>query len=255
MLPLPRLLSPNQAAQSFSETPRGWKMPLGQDTVGTRDFIFCPQCKTRQIIAPPDFSAFVLLRPNAANSAVFIRNGYFQDVNRGGQARENTFLIYETRAIGSRLAMFYQEAKGDYPGKELLLNDLAHIIAALLLKCVAKPLLLPKNGSGVRGIEPAIEYMNKNFHQKITLKDLALKAHYSQYHFIRIFQKETGKAPFEYLRDIRVRKAQELLSTTNKTITEIYLQCGFQNSSHFANFFKTQVGMSPSEYRHNLSSR
>lgn len=87
----------------------------------------------------------------------------------------------------------------------------------------------------------------------MTLEEISKQVNYSQYHFIRIFKKETGFSPFEYLTNCRLDKARELLAKTPFTITEICLQCGFQNSSHFATVFKKHTGMSPSEYRQKSS--
>ena len=253
---LHRLSNNSEAAQPYRNLPQGWELPVNLDTVVTKDIIFCPRCiNTKQVIAPPNFHKFVLTKPNSLNSIVLIQHDFILKLDRSfshAPSADKSHHLYETKIISDRLAIFYQEANTDYPGRDILLHDLALIITTQLLKGISKPMVLQAHKQKYKDIVLAIDYMNQNYHKKISLKELALQVNYSQYHFIRLFQKETGKTTFQYLTDIRVEKAREFLSTTNLSITEICLQCGFQNSSHFANFFKVQTGMRPREYRQSL---
>jgi AraC-like DNA-binding protein len=208
-----------------------------------------------QITAPDNYQMFILVNSNTLNSIVLIQDDYIRQIDPSyslATSENNRQIVYESKIINNRLTLFYQEAKTDYPGREILLSDLARIITSLLLRGVARPVVAKNESRKSKGVEQAIDYIKNNYHKKVTLSELANQVNYSQFHFIRIFQKETGKTPFEYLTDIRVNKAKEFLSTTNQSITEICLQCGLQNSSHFANFFKSHTGVSPSEFRQNL---
>jgi ATP/maltotriose-dependent transcriptional regulator MalT/AraC-like DNA-binding protein len=98
-------------------------------------------------------------------------------------------------------------------------------------------------------INRAVAYLRENFTKKYHLADVARVANLSPYHFTRVFKAQTGKTSSDYLLDIRVEKAREMLRTTDQTITEICFQCGFCNPSHFATVFKRRVGVGPSEYR------
>lgn len=253
---LHRLPNRTETVPPACTLPQDCELPAALDAAGTKELIFCPQCiNTRQITVPTNYHMFILIKSNSLNSIVFIQHDFLQEIDRSfspAPSADNPYFLYETRIIGNRLAMFYQEAKTDYPGRDILLSDLARIITALLLRGVSRPVVLKADKRKSKGIEPALNYINNNYHKKITLKELALQVNYSQYHFIRLFQREIGKTPFEYLTDIRAEKAREFLSTTSLSVTEICLQCGFQNSSHFANFFKLRTGMSPSEFRQSL---
>lgn len=233
-----------------------WESLATLSTEGTKEFIFCPQCvNSMQITAPENYQMFILVNSNTLNSIVLIQDEYILQIDPSyslATLENNRQIVYESKIISNRLAIFYQEAKTDYPGREILLSDLARIITSLLIRRVVRPVVANNESRKSKGVEQAIDYINKNYHKKVTLNELANYVNYSQFHFIRIFQKETGKTPFEYLTDIRVNKAKEFLSTTNQSITEICLQCGLQNSSHFANFFKLHTGVSPSEFRQNL---
>lgn len=109
----------------------------------------------------------------------------------------------------------------------------------------SKALKSEKAGS----IANVMEFLQQNFNQEYSLKDLAALAEISPYHFIRVFKKHTGKTPFAYLMEVRIEKAKEMLKNENRTITEICFCCGFNNLNHFSNAFRRQVGLLPSKYR------
>lgn len=93
-----------------------------------------------------------------------------------------------------------------------------------------------------------IEYLNENFNKEYSLEDVAHVANLSPYHFIRLFKSQTGKTPYDYLLDIKIEKAKELLKKKH-TVTEVCFLCGFNNVSHFTTLFKRKVGAPPSCYK------
>ena len=94
-----------------------------------------------------------------------------------------------------------------------------------------------------------VEYIEKNYASRITLKDLAAHANYSRAGLDRNFKEAFGATPFEYLIGVRVRRAEQLLLETDKSVAEIAQDCGFYDSSHFTRFFRRATGRSPSAYR------
>ena len=75
----------------------------------------------------------------------------------------------------------------------------------------------------------------------------------SESNFARIFTRSMGTAPGQYLINLRIEKAKELLISTDHRIGEIALLVGFSSQGHFDVFFKRKIGVTPSEYR--LSQR
>jgi len=157
--------------------------------------------------------------------------------------------IQESIDISNRLVLFQLEAKSNYPGKRLVLNDLAQIITISLLRAVSDTAASQPVQQQPKDIGPAICFIQNNYNTPITLDDLAHQVNYSKYYFTKVFKRETGMSPFDYITSFRLEKAKELLTTTSATITEICLQCGFQNSSHFATVFKRSTGLCPTNYR------
>ena len=70
----------------------------------------------------------------------------------------------------------------------------------------------------------------------------------SDYHFIRVFKKITGRTPHQYMAKITVNKAIDLLSTTNLNVSETARLLGFDDSLYFSRFFKKETGLSPKKY-------
>jgi len=98
-------------------------------------------------------------------------------------------------------------------------------------------------------VEEVISYINKHFTENITIADLAEKAGFSQYHFIRIFKKETGMTPYEYIINIRINTAKYLLRNSQLSVKDICFSTGFSSESVFCNAFKKRLGITPTEYR------
>jgi Transcriptional regulator containing an amidase domain and an AraC-type DNA-binding HTH domain len=99
-------------------------------------------------------------------------------------------------------------------------------------------------------INTSITYIKSNFRDKILLEDMANNVSLSPFHFSRLFRKETGYSPYEYLILIRLNHAKNLLKTSNLLIKEIAFECGFNSESNFLITFKKHTNMSPKEFRH-----
>lgn len=97
--------------------------------------------------------------------------------------------------------------------------------------------------------ENIITYINEHFAENITIEALADRAGLSQYHFIRIFKKETGFTPHKYILNSRLSSAQYLLKNTRLSAKDICFQTGFSCESVFCSAFKKELGVTPTEYR------
>ena len=95
----------------------------------------------------------------------------------------------------------------------------------------------------------AVEYIKKNFPQKITLGEVAQTLSMSPEHLSRTFRKETGIGFNRYLNLIRLQHAETLLKTTDMTVSEIAEACGFGSVRNFNRVFQDTLGITPSEYR------
>ena len=99
------------------------------------------------------------------------------------------------------------------------------------------------------GIRRAIDHLDRHFDEALDLADIARRAGMSYRNFHRLFQQVTDQPPAAYLRRLRLAKAAQLLQTTDRSITDIALECGFADGSHFARGFRQQFGLSPRRFR------
>ncbi|MFC4767747.1 AraC family transcriptional regulator [Effusibacillus consociatus] len=98
-------------------------------------------------------------------------------------------------------------------------------------------------------IQSVISYIHTNFHEQISLNEVADRVYLSASHFSRLFKAEMGVTFIEYLTKYRVEQSKKLLKMTSLPIEVIANNTGFANASYFATTFKRVEGKTPSEYR------
>lgn len=99
-------------------------------------------------------------------------------------------------------------------------------------------------------INKVMDYVENNIDQAINLGDLAQIAHFSPYHFHRIFTFLTGETPGNFIQRIRIeRAAQQVRDNKDRPISEIAYHCGFGSVSLFSRTFRKHFGMSAKEFR------
>ncbi len=92
-------------------------------------------------------------------------------------------------------------------------------------------------------------WLQDNSQREIFLKDVAARFDMSVRSFNRRFKAATGKTPLQYLQEIRIDMAKDLLQTSNLSVSEIAYKVGYQDIGFFSSLFKKQLSTTPSEYR------
>jgi transcriptional regulator GlxA family with amidase domain len=98
-------------------------------------------------------------------------------------------------------------------------------------------------------LAPLLDWMNAHLDKALDIDALARRARMSPRTFARRFRAQTGTTPLQWLLTVRVRRAQELLETTNRPIDDIALRTGFESPVTFRTRFRRLVGLSPRAYR------
>jgi len=98
-------------------------------------------------------------------------------------------------------------------------------------------------------IQDAVLYLSTDYMNQITVEDVLDACGLSRSHFHALFKQETGRTFVDYLSWLRCNRAAELLVTTDRTILDIAMECGFNNLSHFYHVFKREKETSPKRYR------
>jgi AraC-like DNA-binding protein len=98
-------------------------------------------------------------------------------------------------------------------------------------------------------LRAAKDLLDRAYAEPLDLAEIAARAGYSRFHFVRTFRAAYGDTPGQYLSRRRVERAKELLRTANLTVTEICNIVGFTSLGSFSARFKQLVGVSPSNFR------
>ncbi len=98
-------------------------------------------------------------------------------------------------------------------------------------------------------IEKAVEFIEVNLMEKISIEMISEKAHFSKYHFIRIFRAMTGETVGNYLRRRRISESSKQLITTNRSILSIAFDYQFESQEAYSRSFKKIYDTSPGKYR------
>lgn len=101
----------------------------------------------------------------------------------------------------------------------------------------------------VSQIKPAIDYIRQHFSEQLTLDEIAHSAHLSISRLSHIFKEQTGVTLIDYVTNVRIEHAKEMLISTNKNCTEICFDTGFNNQSYFTRTFKEITSVTPRQFR------
>ena len=98
-------------------------------------------------------------------------------------------------------------------------------------------------------VSKAMHFIQEQYMNPISLLDVATHVNMSQFHFFRLFRKDCGYSPHEYLILTRLNRAKHLLKTTGLPVKVIAQKVGYQNVSSFTNAFTARVDISPTLFR------
>ena len=96
-------------------------------------------------------------------------------------------------------------------------------------------------------LKRAIAYIRLNYHSEININNVAEHTGISERYLRSLFSQYLNLSRLDYLNQIRINKAVELLRNTEMSIKEVCFQCGFQSPQYFSRIFKQQMGVTPRE--------
>ena len=94
-----------------------------------------------------------------------------------------------------------------------------------------------------------LQYIQEHYTEEIFLSQIAESAHIGESECLRCFRSMIVCSPLQYVKQLRLQKAAELLLSTNLKISEIGMQCGFQEMSYFAKEFRAVKGCTPRDFQ------
>lgn len=149
-------------------------------------------------------------------------------------------------AFGEVISLFGKEEN------KLLLQSRLYELLHIIVSEVKDKGKSEENNSGLnRTIQKAIHYIDENYFADILLKDIAEYVNFSPVYFHNLFKEYMGVTLHKYIEEIRLGKAKEYLLSSDLSLEEIGLRCGYKSHSYFAYCFKKAEGISPRVYRKN----
>ena len=154
----------------------------------------------------------------------------------------------EAAACADRIMALKERGRSAY---ELEAVGLLHILWAVLWRSVET---IPVSSQDRR--DPDVEtqkemaaYISRHYHEKLLLEDIAAAGHVSRSKCCQIFRRFMGQTPIDFLNTYRLKISRDMLSGTDRSVTEIALACGFNHLSYFSRLFLRTYGCTPSECR------
>ncbi len=187
--------------------------------------------------------------------AVFDTRSLFFGTCQTALSGMNGFLKMEAGSEENAAALdFFYALQDTENGKEFM-------ILSALYRCIG---LLQQNNlfehspvqhsKKIQHLKKALQLIETDYSSTITLPQLARVCGMSPKYFCRFFKEMTHKTPIDYLNNYRVKIACEMLRKNQESITEIALNCGFNDLSYFIKTFKRYKGLSPKSYQKQMQN-
>lgn len=145
------------------------------------------------------------------------------------------------------------EAQAHGPAARMYVESAAVVLAQRLVS-LKRPLVAM---SARPGLPPAVlrrakEFLHDAMARNPGITELSTAVGMNVDHFSRLFKRSTGLAPHQYLGNIRLERAKQLLAEERASIIEIAYEIGYANPSQFSAFFRKRTGLSPSQFRRGI---
>ena len=174
----------------------------------------------------------------------FIKNFYWNTITSINNIRLSLMSSEDGRKVE------YTELSGLYGLIEKCSNaDELHTLLEESARSVVSKVNNYNNKSIKLILRKAVEYLQTHYHEPITLNEVAEHTFVSTYYISRMFKKEMGKNFVDYLNELRIEKAKELLKDVRYKTYEVAEKVGIPDAHYFSRLFKKYVGMTPTEYR------
>lgn len=175
-------------------------------------FCFEPQWRARH-----DFQSRLRLEDGALEELIVVCNELDQELSQ----KKNGFQV-EALALLSRILVRLSRA---YAGMSV-----------------------PLSQTLVR-LDTVLQWLEQHYAEPVTLEQLADRAHMSQRTLTRCFNESFGMSPMNYVIDVRLRRAEEMLSGSDARVKDVAPKVGIDDASYFARLFRKRTGLEPSAFR------
>ena len=173
------------------------------------------------------------------------------DSPQGWQFAQTNFFLTNDGPIHQLLDRLVYIFTENNKAKDVFANFVLQELVVRLMQTQARRLLLTANSmnTATHRLAHVAQYISKHLRRSLSVRELASEACMSEPNFYRTFRQTFGLTPVEYINQQRIAMAGSLLRSTNRGITDICLDCGFNSLTYFTTLFRREVGMPPAQYR------
>lgn len=158
--------------------------------------------------------------------------------------------LSDTREIRQKIdSLIKYYNSGSFEGQFKSMSVLYNIISEV----IGNKNILMIDRKNYKNLLPVLSFIESNYSTDINLSLLAKYCNMSETNFRRVFQQVMGISPIEYVINIRIDHAKELVRHTDLSVAEISSLCGFKDVEHFCRTFKKRTGISTSNYRKGIT--
>jgi AraC-like DNA-binding protein len=229
-----------------------WKTSMGTLSAEAGETVFF---RKGVFILPPhveeNLCILIFFIPDASvREAVRELAPHLQPISRPHDAREVVLRVNHDMALAAFFnSMLVYFAGDEEPSEALLKLKLKELLTSILVSPANPTLSGYFRSLAMCDAPPLPAIMEANFCHSLPLETFAKMCHRSLSSFKREFRRCYGTTPAKWLIGRRLECAAQMLRTTSMSMTEIALECGFEEPSHFSRTFKAKFGQPPTEYR------
>lgn len=164
------------------------------------------------------------------------------------QMPQEVFHCREVNVVHSTLKLLHQQHELEGSGKSAMESELMDILFRYLKLALGNRQSVSDADSRIWDF---ITQLSGRLHIRWTTEKIAEELHLSEPHLFRLFKANVGKSPMQYLTELRIQHASELLKHSNLSIEQIALCVGYNDGTSFSHRFRKAVGASPGIWRQN----
>lgn len=242
------------------------KIHIHHDTIQLRPecMYFIPSFVKHSYECTGDFTHYYIhIYENPQSDYLFLQNWTFPQQVQGGSLEKALFEKLCSQNPNMQLA---HSDPSTYDNNltlahNVLLNKQRPLYNKMLSRGIIYQLLAPffyearpKFMVGDDRVVKIIDYIHNHLNQRLSVEELAGYLCVSAGYFTRLFKKEIGVVPMQYISERKVEKAQLWLMAANLPIKEIAMRLGYDDASYFNRVFKRTTGITPADYRKRMQT-
>lgn len=156
-----------------------------------------------------------------------------------------------TESVNLLIRKLFHIFTEEHKQRDLLVDLNISELIVHMLQTESRNLLLKnyRNHITRNGLAAAVDFIQKNLNQRITVQQISDVACMSKASFYRYFKNEFGMSPIEYINKERIKRASKLLTNIENNVTDVSYKLGFSSLSHFIKLFKDQTGITPKQFQ------